>query len=259
MQTRSIGALILLLVSIVFLSARADASICNRDRSKAADAYMKCRHKASTRFGAFPSDYLRAMAKCTAKYVARWPKIQEDSAGIGDACDGPRFVDNLDDTVTDNLTGLQWEKKTNESGATRLPQSLHMDGGRHRSERYGVPVPLLADLDRSGSCFVGECDWRMPSAAELQTILFAPFPCPTTSCINENLFGPTFDFPYWAAGPSDDPTMAWYVVFVSGGELRGEKTVLYLSHARGPRRAIGPRHTIELLRHEFHLPREPGS
>ena len=40
-----------------------------------------------------------------ARYLAAWPKIQAKSSGTSSVCNGPRFTDNLDGSVTDNLTG----------------------------------------------------------------------------------------------------------------------------------------------------------
>ncbi len=45
-------------------------------------------------------------------YTAAWAKLQ--ATAPGSTCDNARFHDNGDGTVTDRLTGLQWEQKKND-------------------------------------------------------------------------------------------------------------------------------------------------
>jgi hypothetical protein len=69
-------------------------------------------------------------------------------------------------------------------------------------------------------CFAGHCDWRLPTSAELQTILLAPFPCGTNPCIDP-IFGPTQSFDYWSATTfAGNPLSAWNVTFSDGRGLR---------------------------------------
>ena len=71
----------------------------------------------------------------------------------------------------------------------------------------------------SGACFAGQCDWRLPTRDELQTILADPFTgffeggCTTPSCIDA-IFGPTQATGYWSAtSVAGAPGTAWYVGF----------------------------------------------
>ena len=74
---------------------------------------------------------------------------------------------------------------------------------------------FLSSLD-SGGCFDGQCDWRLPSADELQTILSEPFPCTTLPCIDP-VFGPTQSDIYWSSTTYEyTDTYAWYVSFEQG-------------------------------------------
>ncbi len=71
--------------------------------------------------------------------------------------------------------------------------------------------------------FAGHCDWRIPTSAELQTILLAPFPCGTAPCIDP-VFGPTIEQSYWSStpGPSPNPSYPWnyaWIVSFSDGAL----------------------------------------
>ena len=133
----------------------------------------------------------------------------------------PRYVDNGDGTVTDNKTGLMWEKKSAAGTA-----DVH-DVNNHYS--YGVSIndtqqdgtlytSFIAqlnppDLSVDGTllpCFANHCDWRIPNIVELTSILLAS--CGTPPCIDP-VFGPT-QYGYWSS-TTDVPasTFAWAVAF----------------------------------------------
>jgi hypothetical protein len=152
------------------------------------------------------------------------------------ACPAPgyatRFVDNHDGTVTDNLTKLQWEKKTDDS-------TVHDKDNTYSWNLSGSPYPpdgtaftsFLATLNGGttgvGDCassdgstqtggFAGHCDWRLPTVTELQTILLAPSPCGTSPCIDAT-FGPTVANDYWSSTTNTAfPYLAWFVFFDTG-------------------------------------------
>jgi len=82
------------------------------------------------------------------------------------------FTDNGDGTITDNTTGLMWEKKTDDGsihdkddtytwcGASCFTTNI-MDGT--------ITTMFLAALN-GGSGFAGHTDWRIPNANELESI-----------------------------------------------------------------------------------------
>ena len=131
-------------------------------------------------------DYQKPLSKCRIKYAGAWAKLQAKASGTGTSCDQPRFR-VVDGTVKDNLTGLQWEQKTD-------------DGTVHDKDNGYAWSVAVSDADGpaftdflatlNGTHFAGQCDWRLPTRAELQTILPGPYPC-ASPCIDTALFGPT--------------------------------------------------------------------
>src|SRR5438309_1884226 len=80
------------------------------------------------------------------------------------ACIGNRFTDN-GTTVTDNLTGLTWEKKTNDSSARDVGNEYTWSTGAPWAENgtayYAVFSGFLETLNNSS--FAGTNDWRLPT------------------------------------------------------------------------------------------------
>jgi hypothetical protein len=64
-------------------------------------------------------DELAAFAKCRHTYFKTWTGFQPKASLSGSTCIGNRFTDN-GTTVTDKLTGLVWEKKTNLDGSSNF-------------------------------------------------------------------------------------------------------------------------------------------
>jgi hypothetical protein len=109
-------------------------------------------------------------------------------------CSEDRFAVGTD-TVTDRITGLQWERKTGGGGATVDCNTLDACPDPHAlvnqySWSNNVTVPsgfaftnFLGRLNGAydAGCFAGHCDWRLPTGLELMTL--APPGC-TAPCID---------------------------------------------------------------------------
>ena len=163
----------------------------------------------------------------------------------------PRFVDNGDGTVTDNDTGLTWEKKTgtvgdqiicsgapcpdphNVNNAYVWSPTLTIQNGTLYSDFLAM-LNLDATNNPNATCFAYYCDWRIPNIVELQSIF--PTGCPLSDpCINA-VFDPTQASFYWSSSSgvrfADN---AWGVYFSldAGAIDRGKDGVGYARAVRG--------------------------
>jgi hypothetical protein len=126
---------------------------------------------------------------------------------------GGPFHDNGDGTVTDFRTGLQWEKKVAGSGCLHCSNDLYYWSGASAVDPDGnVFTSFLAGLNQhlvleaspvapAGfiipdivlfGCFANHCDWRLPTLAELHTIVDpgAPGGCnPCSQTCVDPIFG----------------------------------------------------------------------
>jgi hypothetical protein len=213
-----------LAVATVFVIAgaaqAADAEgLCQSGRAKAAAKYASCAQKASAKHNltalADYTIYTLASGKCVAKYAATWARLQAKAATTGSTCDGARFTDNGDGTVTDRLTALQWAKKVNLDGTTSVANPHDADNVYTWTDTAAAAdgtafTSFLASLN-TGGCFAGQCDWRLPTRDELLTIMSPQYPaCPPASCVDPAL-GPTVAN-YWSATSfAFDGQYAWAV------------------------------------------------
>ena len=154
--------------------------------------------------------------------------------------DLPRYVDNGDGTVTDNQTGLMWEKKTGTVGrcCTADVHDVNYVFSWSTSTPPNRAGPLYTgflatlNLDESGdgatSCFANHCDWRIPTVSELRSISTFYTGCTTTPCIDP-AFGPTQASYYWSSSSlAGNPNFAWDVYFGNAG-VSNNYTVTFLA------------------------------
>lgn len=152
----------------------------------------------------------------------------------------PQFVDNGDGTVTDQHTCLMWEQKTGTFvGFTECPGGATCEDPHEVDNVYvwsstgtAADGPVYSDfLERVNGklCGVSWCvglgghtDWRIPTAAELESIQVPLFLCGVSFPCIDSIFvdPPTYDtapFFYWSATTAaTSPTFAWIVPFDGG-------------------------------------------
>jgi hypothetical protein len=123
----------------------------------------------------------------------------------------PRFTDNSDGTVTDNLTGLIWLKKANCFGIKTWNQALSDCNGLADGECG------LTDGSIAG-------DWRLPHLRELQSVIHYGvynLAVPDTAGTGQLTEGDPFTgvtwAHYWTSTTSADSTnTAWVIDFYDG-------------------------------------------
>ncbi len=172
-------------------------------------------------------------------YFSHWNKFQTNSALAGSTCVGSRFTDN-GTTVTDNLTGLQWEKKTTD-GSAQDQGDLYPWSASGTAADGGAFQTFMVALNPPGACLGGQCDWRLPTMEELQTLLLdftctgeqmgASCHCPSSPCIDAT-FGPTQPNYYWSATSSvPNPSRAWNIDFNTGNVISSDKPLIFYVRA----------------------------
>lgn len=235
-----------LLACCLFLGATAAGALtaeenCQFKRAKEKGKYEKCvQNWLAKCYGKGDCDQFK-LSKCRVKYQNKWTKLQKLT---GTTCDQDRFVDNLDGTVTDNLTGLVWEKKTTAVGSgTNYADPTDVDN------LYSWTGLDADDIDEDGTVFTdflanlnfpvglgGALGWRIPTFTELQTILLPElYPCTTDPCIDPS-FGPTQSDTHWSATTyARSLGDAWAMTFSEGFVGLGDKTFngLYVRAVRG--------------------------
>lgn len=216
---------------------------CQWGRIKATATYTECVQK---RIKAYYVLSTPGMDKCVAKYAAAYGKLHSKalSSPGTETCDAPRFVDNGDGTVTDNLSGLRWEQKVNSPGSIHHLSNLYTWSSSDGIQADGdVFTDFLSTLN--SGCFANACDWRLPTLPELLALGLPTFGlCTTEPCI-DSAFGETLvnaAHRYWAGTTfsgseqlvSSPGASAWTMDFsLEGpGQSSAPKTSL------GPARAV---------------------
>ncbi len=220
-----------LLLHVSGVQAADAESTCQKGRYTAAAKYAGCHQKALGRhfagFKCFRFVGLQGqLSRCRVDYTNTWVKLQSRANGTGATCDNPRFQDNSDGTLTDRLTGLQWEQKTDDDSVHDMDNVYTWTEGLTVADGTAY-ASFLATLNGAG-CFAGHCDWRLPTISELQTILPEPYPCTTSPCIDQILFGPTAAVGSWSSTTYlNNPSEAWGVTFQTGNALNTSKDALF--------------------------------
>lgn len=165
---------------------------CDYVRIKAWGKYVSCVDGAAAKVAASINfDVNVAFAKCRHTYFRTWKAFQRRpwlGRLAGSICIGGQLTDN-GTTVTDNLTGLTWEKKTTDGkvhDVNNIYSLVITQGGSPPLMENGDAFttfltgagdgtdPETEGLNVAG--FAGSNGWRVPTLAELQTTL-KDFPC----------------------------------------------------------------------------------
>ena len=153
---------------------------------------------------------------------------QDGDLQKGVAWPEPRFTDNEDGTVTDNLTGLIWLQNANCAKGT---------------VNWYTAIDYAAELcDGCINCFgtASDCglsddseagDWRLPNVKELQSLIHygvrnpaLPNTAGTGKWSEDDPFSGVVSSYYWSSTTyAGNPGLAWYVYLYRGYVHRGNK------------------------------------
>jgi uncharacterized protein DUF1566 len=210
---------VLMIIAIGLIGAVASAAFgtqtpdqkCQQQRYNAAAKYAACQQKAMGKFlgSSDASKFDATNRKCTAKYAATWPKLQAIPIA---PCNSDRFDDNGDGTVTDNLTGLVWEQKTDDNTSVHDKDNVYTWSSASNANGTAYTT-FLATLTFFG--FAGQYDWRLPTIVELESIRALsptkPYACVGVPCIDTSFFGPEpLGAVYWSSTTSTiAAVLAW--------------------------------------------------
>lgn len=102
---------------------------------------------------------------------------QDGDIRAGVSWPSPRFTDNGDGTVTDNLTGLMWVKSPDSNGRA-----------------WNDAVDYCNNLD-----FAGYTDWRLPNVNELESLVNADKSNTATWLNSQGFSNVQQSRPYWSS------------------------------------------------------------
>ena len=242
LAVRALSRLVLaVLVALLLTASAADAALttsaCLVQKRKAWITFRKCQGTAQVnQIKGKPAD----LAKCQMTFQSAITKINDKAMKAVIPC---RYRDNGDSTITDFDTGLMWEKKIDE--VLGFPcEPFNLPSCRTRKFTWATAMAeFLSELngfaDPASSQFghAGHTDWRLPTIAELGTIVDTTVPgCNSVSACIDPIFGPTVASYYWSSTTQATfPNDAWVVYFSSGfaGFWDNKVTYDYVRAVRG--------------------------
>jgi hypothetical protein len=142
------------------------------------------------------------VSRCDVLLPPNSPLFGQDSrVNTGCPNDASRFTDNGDGTVTDNCTGLMWQKRT---------ADVNSDGQSTGADS----IPWCnAMIFCSNLGLGGHNDWRLPNVRELESIVDYGRSGPAIDPVFSATSGR-----YWSSTSIEsNPESAWLVEFFGGG------------------------------------------
>ncbi len=143
------------------------------------------------------------------------------------------FTDNGDGTITDNTTGLTWEKK-DDAGAIHDKDNVYT-WSTGTNEMDGTIVTTFLAMLNGGGGFAGHTDWRVPNVSELETLRNLEAANPSTYAAFNTGCVPActvltcscmLSYSYYSSSTDHDlPTHAWLVMFSNGSPIQSYKTL----------------------------------
>lgn len=126
----------------------------------------------------------------------------------------PRFADNGDGTVKDNLTGLIWLKRASCFGSQTWEQAILLS----RNLASGLSPCTLSDGSVAG-------DWRLPNLKELQSLMDYDHVNPSLPDAGVAFTGVVTNANYWTSTTrKDSPNSAYSPQFGYGSSATDLKT-----------------------------------
>ncbi len=134
---------------------------------------------------------------------------QDGELQAGAAWPNPRFTDNGNQTVTDNMTGLVWSKDANTPGPSAC--------GPRKAKTWQGALNYVKCLNTNN--YLGHNDWRLPNVNELSSLLNAEQRSPYV-WLNAQGFSGVQESRYWTSSSlllsNLNGSSAW-IVDMSGG------------------------------------------
>jgi hypothetical protein len=150
------------------------------------------------------------------------------SPTVGIDWPNPRFTDNGNGTVTDNLTGLIWLKDADCLGETAWTTALTNIG--HSGDGAGTSLNSGKEFSCDSYTAGTHNDWRLPNVRELHSLIDFSQPTggATVALPSDHPFTGVRLHYYWSSSAdADRADVAWLVYLGDGSVLAGYKTSTY--------------------------------
>jgi len=143
----------MLLWAVTALAVQTPQQYCDAARITAWKVYQACVEGVVARDAkGIVFDEFAAFARCRHTYFKTWSRFQAKASLAGSTCIGTRFTDNGNQTVTDNLSGLVWEKKNTIPGDVRYVNNTYYSWSTNGSDEESGTVftDFLTTLNTAG-------------------------------------------------------------------------------------------------------------